>query len=178
MKKMTLKEFWDNTLGVYDNGLEMKDGTFYDMINTNIKILPKTETTIEGLIKELEDYGLYQFVHENVYDGNACHILNEIVNEMQTQLTSDQYNGLIKNALNNLKVRYGLAKTPTKKIEITLIDKRLLSGEVKEANEDTIKHVVLEIDKAIIGVGIISICENYLKENNLTNFEYTYRELK
>lgn len=66
----------------------------------------------------------------------------------------------------------------TKKLEITLIDKRLLSGEVKEVNEDTIKRVVLEIDKAIIGVGIISICENYLKENNLTNFEYTYREIE
>ena len=65
----------------------------------------------------------------------------------------------------------------TKKLEITLIDKRLLRGEIKEANEDTIKRVVLEIDKAIIGVGIISICDNYIKENNLTDFEYTYREI-
>lgn len=66
----------------------------------------------------------------------------------------------------------------TKKLEITLIDKRLLSGEIKEVNNDTIKRVVLEIDKAIIGVGIISICDNYIKENNLTDFEYTYREIK
>lgn len=66
----------------------------------------------------------------------------------------------------------------TKKLEITLIDKRLLSGEIKEVNNDTIKRVVLEIDKAIIGVGIISICDNYIKENNLTDFEYTYREIE
>lgn len=66
----------------------------------------------------------------------------------------------------------------TKKLEITLIDKRLLSGEIKEVDNDTIKRVVLEIDKAIIGVGIISICDNYIKENNLTDFEYTYREIE
>lgn len=66
----------------------------------------------------------------------------------------------------------------TKKLKITLIDKRLLNGEIKEVNNDTIKDVVLEIDKAIIGVGIISICDNCLKENNLTDFEYTYREIK
>lgn len=178
MKRMTLKEFWDNALGVYDNGLEMKDGTFYEFDNTNIKILPKTETTIEGLIKELEDYGLYQFIHNNVYDTNACDILKKFMYVMQAQMTKDQLNGLFKKLIDDLKEKYGLIKTPTKKLEITLIDKRLLRGEVKEANEDTIKRVVLEIDKAIIGVGIISICENYIKENNLTDFEYTYREIE
>lgn len=182
MKRMTLKEFWNEEIDTIanegkDEGFILKDGVFHKLEDI-IVILDDPKESIEDLIKELEDYGLYQFIHNNVYDTNACDILKKFMYVMQAQMTKDQLNGLFKKLIDDLKEKYGLIKTPTKKIEITLIDKRLLRGEVKEANNDTIKHVVLEIDKAIIGVGIISICENYIEENNLTDFEYTYREIK
>lgn len=182
MKKMTLKEFWNEKIDTIasegkDEGFILKDGVFHKLDDI-IVILDDPRETIEDLIKELEDYGLYQFIHNNVYDTNACDILKKVMYAMQNQMTTDQCNGLFKRVVNDLKEKYGLIKTPTKKLEITLIDKRLLRGEVKEANDDTIKRVVLEIDKAIIGVGIISICDNYIKENNLTDFEYTYREIE
>lgn len=60
--------------------------------------------------------------------------------------------------------------TNTKKIRVHLIKKLFLEGKAK-LDDETLKDIEIEIPKYIIGVGIISVIDDYMIENKLSDYE-------